>query len=179
MIDEIKFKSLFKDYQNLVYNLCLHYVLNTEDAQDITQEVFVKVYQKYHLYNSDTASVKTWITRVTINHCLDFLKSKKTGKRFGFIISLFNIGADEPIESALNIDHPGILAEDKEDLGNLLQIIQSLPQKQKTVIILSKIEELPQKEIAAIMNISIKAVESLIHRAKLTIKLKLTNTKGF
>lgn len=178
MPDEQSFETLYSEYKNLVYNLCLHYLLNAEDAQDITQEVFVKVYQKYSQFNPATASVKTWIYRITINHCLDFLKAKKTKKRFGFFSALFNADTQEPIHNASSTHHPGVEAEDKEALQNLLRIIQSLPESQQTAIVLSKIEDKSQKEVSEIMNISVKAVESLIQRAKLNIQKRLNDSEG-
>ena len=173
-----EFEQIYKDYKNLVYNLCLHYVLNPEDAKDITQEVFVKIYQRYHQYDAAAASLKTWICRITINHSLDFLKAKKTKKRFGFLTSLFHPETNEPIASTLHVNHPGVTTEDKEGLENLLRIIYSLPENQKTAIILNKIEDRPQKEVADIMNTSVKAVESLLQRAKQTIAKKLEDTEG-
>ena len=159
--------------------MCLHYVLNAEDAQDITQEVFVKVYLRQHQYNAEAASMKTWICRIAINLCLDFLKAKKTKKRFGFLHSLFQQDGNEPVYDAINFNHPGIETEDKAALQNLLQIIYSLPENQKTAIILSKIEDRSQKEVAEIMDISVKAVESLLQRAKQTIQNKLRCSEGF
>jgi RNA polymerase sigma-70 factor (ECF subfamily) len=179
MPDELHFEALYHEHKNLVYNLCLQYVLNAEDAQDITQEVFVKVYQHYHQYNPAAASLKTWIYRIAINQCLDFLKARKTKKRFGFITSLFQQGSGEPVEVAGHVNHPGIESENKEALQKLLQIIQTLPENQQTAIILSKIEDRPQKEVAEIMNTSVKAVESLLQRAKQTIQKKLTGSEGF
>jgi RNA polymerase sigma-70 factor, ECF subfamily len=179
MINESHFESIYNEHKNLVYNMCLHYVLNTDDAQDITQEVFVKVYQRHHQYNAEAASLKTWICRIAINHCLDFLKSKKSKKRFGVLSSLFHPDSNEPISEAITINHPGIDTEDKETLQNLLQIIYTLPENQKTAIILCKIEDRPQKEVAEIMHTSLKAVESLLQRAKQTIQKKLTTTEGF
>ena len=158
--------------------MCLHYVLNAEDAQDITQEVFVKVYQKYHQYDASAASLKTWICRIAINHSLDFLKSKKTKKRFAFISAIFYPDTLDPINEALNINHPGIETEDKEALKNLLAIIYTLPENQKTAIILCKIEDRQQQEVAEIMNTSVKAVESLLQRAKQNIQKKLTDSEG-
>jgi RNA polymerase sigma-70 factor, ECF subfamily len=178
MTNEAHFETIYNEHKNLVFNMCLHYVLNPEDAQDITQEVFVKVYQRYHQFDPATASLKTWICRIAINHSLDFLKSKKTKKRFGFMSSLFHPETNEPGETTVQFNHPGIAAEDKESLQTVLQIIYSLPENQKTAIILSKIEDRPQKEVAEIMNTSIKAVESLIQRAKQTIQKKLTDTEG-
>lgn len=179
MLSKAQFELIYNEHKNLVFNMCLHYVLNPEDAADITQEVFVKVHQRYHQFDSKAASLKTWICQITINHSLDFLKSKKTKKRFGFLSSLFNPETNEPIETPTPINHPGVEAEDKEGLENLLTIIYALPENQKTAIILCKIEDRSQKEVAEIMNTTIKAVESLIQRAKQTIQKKLTNTEGF
>jgi RNA polymerase sigma-70 factor, ECF subfamily len=178
MTDNVNFEIVYAKYKNTVYNICLHYVLNTEDAQDITQEVFVKVYQHLQQYNAEAASIKTWISRIAINHCLDFLKAKKTKKRFGFLTALFNQDNNEPIEAAISINHPGAETEDKAALHQLLQIIYGLPENQKTAIILCKIEDRPQKEVSEIMNISVKAVESLLQRAKQTIQKKSDASEG-
>lgn len=177
-MDEKHLQSIYNNYNKVVFNLSLNYVLNTEDAQDITQEVFVKVYQRYHQFNPGSASLKTWICQIAINQSLDFLKAKQTKKRFGFLTSLFHPETNEPIRSVLNIDHPGIATEDKEGLENLLKIIYTLPDNQKTAIILTKIEDRSQKDVAEIMNISVKAVESLLQRAKQNIAKKLTGTEG-
>lgn len=136
MINTVLFESIYNEHKKHVYNLCLQYVLNTEDAQDITQEVFVKIYQRYHQYDPSAASLKTWIYRIAINQCLDFLKSKKSKKRFGFMSSLFHQESNEPINITVAVDHPGIETEDKEALEKLLQIIYALPENQKTAIIL-------------------------------------------
>jgi RNA polymerase sigma-70 factor (ECF subfamily) len=170
------FEFIYNKYKDLVFNVCLHYVLNREDAQDVTQEVFVKVYHHLHQYNADTASLKTWMYRIAINQSLDFLRAKRTKKRFGFITSLFYPDSNEPLH---DVAHPGIAMEDKESLEELLVIIQSLPEKQMTAIILTKIEDRPQKEVAAIMDMNIKAVESLVNRAKQSIEKKLKEREGF
>jgi RNA polymerase sigma-70 factor, ECF subfamily len=107
---------------------------------------------------------------------IGFPKSKKDKKRFGFITSLFHPDSNEPIH---DVAHPGIAMEDKESLEELLVIIQSLPEKQKTAIILTKIEDRPQKEVAEIMDINVKAVESLLQRAKQTIEKKIKDREGF
>ncbi len=179
MIDKLKFELIYNEHKNLVYNLCLNYVLNTEDAQDISQEVFVKVYENYYKFNPNKASIKTWIYRITINTSLDFIKAKKTKKRLRYISSIFNVETNEPIIVATTINHPGLITENKEALENLFKIIQTLPEKQKTAIILSKIEDRSQSEVAEIMNTSVKAIESLLQRAKQNIQNKLTQNEGF
>lgn len=173
MENEADFDLLYHKYKKLVFNLCLNYTFDVDDAKDITQEVFVKIYQKHHQYSSSGGSEKNWIFGITVNQCLDFLKSKRRKKRFGSIVSLFYPDSNEPINSALSFNHPGILMEQKEELENLLRLIYHLPENQKTVITLLKIEDRSQKEVAEIMGISVKAVESLFQRAKQNIKKKI------
>ncbi|MDZ4714435.1 MAG: RNA polymerase sigma factor [Cytophagales bacterium] len=179
MKEDPPFESIYHEYKNLVFNVSLHYVLNREDAQDVAQEVFVKVYNNLSQFNPETASLKTWIYRITINQSLDSLKSKRTKKRFGFISSLFHADSNEPIAEAALVSHPGIPMEDKEAIEELVKIIYSLPENQKTAIILSKMEDRPQKEVAEIMNTTVKAVESLIQRAKQAIEKERKNREGF
>lgn len=176
--EEAQFDQIYNEYKKLVYNLCLQYVLNAEDAADTTQEVFVKVYQHLHQYDAASASLKTWIYRITINQCYDFLKAKNTKKRRGFITSLFHSKTDEPLEIPSTINHPGLAAEEKESLTKLLLLIYALPENQKTAIILTRIDNLPQQEVAQIMKTSVKAVEALLQRAKQTISKKLKESEG-
>jgi RNA polymerase sigma-70 factor (ECF subfamily) len=178
MIKEDQFKTVYDEFKQLVYNLALNYVQNAEDAQDITQEVFVKVYQNYDKHDPAAASLKTWIYRIAINHSLDFLRSRKTKKRFGFIISLFQKETGEPIQDAAHFDHPGVVAEDKEEFRLLFEAINELPENQRTALILTRIEDRPQKDVAEIMNISVKAVESLLQRAKQALAKKLRDSEG-
>lgn len=178
MIADSQFETLYSNYKNLVYNLGLHYTQNTLDAQDITQEVFVKVFQRYHTYQPAAASLKTWIYRIAVNQCLDFLKARKTKRRFGFMTSLFSPRSNEPLQDIAHFDHPGVTAEYKEETALLFRAINELPVNQRTAVILVKIEGRSQKEVAEIMNTGVKAVESLLQRARQNLSKKLTNPKG-
>lgn len=178
MNNEINFEQIYQQYKGLMYNVCLNYVLNTNDAQDVAQEVFIKAYKQLYKFDANQASIKTWIYRIAINSSLDFLKAKKTKKRFGFLVSIFDTESLQLEAKSLHVDHSGIQLEQKEALERLLKIIYELPETQKTAIILSKIEGLPQQEVAALMDKSVKAVESLIQRAKDTIEKKLERTEG-
>lgn len=145
-----------------------------EWAEDIAQEVFIEIYQSIEKFN-ELSSLGTWIYRVTVNKCLDQIRAQKRQKRFAFITSLFHKDNGELIHDTSNFEHPGILAERKEQAKALFQAIQGLPEAQKTAFLLSQIEEMSQKEIAEIMNVSVKAVESLIQRAKASLRKKLEN----
>jgi RNA polymerase sigma-70 factor (ECF subfamily) len=104
---------------------------------------------------------------------LHHLRKKKTKKRLGFVLSIFAFQDTYPSPQLTDIQHPGIAAEDKEAIHQLLHIINTLPEAQKTAIILAKIESRSQKEVAEIMGITIKAVESLLQRAKTNLSKKI------
>lgn len=147
------------------------YVLNSEDAKDITQDVFVSIYEKHAAFKNE-AEIGTWIYRICVNKCLDFLRWKK---RKSIFLSVFQYAVSFDIVKQQNVDlHPGIQFEQKEQLEKLLKIIYKLPDNQKSVVLLSKREFLSQREIAEILKISEKAVESLLQRAKVNIKKQLS-----
>jgi len=163
------FKSIYDEYSQMVYNVSLNYLQNTEDAEDVTQEVFVKIHK--NLSNFDgLSSLKTWIYRICINACLDFLKAQKNRKGLFFNISVFNNFNTMPVISDFN--HPGVLLENKEGLESLFSKINELPVNQKTALLLKAVEDLSQKEIAEVMNMNEKAVESLLSRARKNLKEK-------
>jgi RNA polymerase sigma factor (sigma-70 family) len=165
---------LYRNYSTLVFNLALQYVQNVEDAEEITQDVFVTVHQKWATFRQDAAP-STWIYRIAINKSLDFLKAKKRKKRLGFLTTFWG---DSPNElQAIEFNHPGVLLEQQEEMAALFALINELPDAQKTVLILLKIEGKTQQEAAAIMDCSVKAVESLWQRAKKNLEKKINLSK--
>jgi len=96
----------------MVFNLALQYVQNIEDAEEITQDVFVKVFDNLNSYKKQ-AILKTWIYRIAINQSLDFIKSKNALKR-NFLSTIFSLnGTNYKIEPS-HFNHPGIVLEQKE-----------------------------------------------------------------
>ncbi len=161
-------KDIYNQYKNLVFNLALQYCQNRQDAEEITQDVFVKVFDKLNRFRNDS-ELKTWIYRITINQSLDFIKSKKRQKR-SFIYSLFDNQSELNKNQIIDFNHPGVIVENNEELEILMRKIYALPENQKTVIILLKIEGLSQKQVAEIMKLKEGAVESLFQRAKSSLK---------
>ncbi len=163
--------DLYNDHSKLVYNLALQYTQNTEDAEEIVQDVFVKVFKKFDTFEHQ-AHVQTWIYRITINTSLDFLKAKKAQKRFAIF------SRDEKvIERLSNFSHPGVELENRESFKELFRHINSLPEQQRTILILLKIEQKSQKEVAEILKISPKAIESAFQRAKYNLKKMINQSK--
>ncbi len=169
------FEQLYSEHHKMVYNLALQYVQNIEDAEEITQDVFVKVHDNINSFKNQ-ASLKTWIYRITINKSLDYIKAKNTQKR-SFISSMFSLNDENFKFQPSNFNHPGIELDQKESCQKIFDAINQLSDNQKTAIILLKIEDKSQAETAEIMNLNVKALESLFQRAKRNLEI-LLNTKG-
>jgi RNA polymerase sigma-70 factor (family 1) len=165
------FQPLYNQYKVLVYNVALHYVQNSEDAEEITQDVFVQVYHSIEKFQNNS-TFKTWIYRITINKSLDFIKHKKSKKRF-FIFG-HRSESEQELQNISSFEHPGIAMENQEDAAILFKVINELTENQRTAFILSKLDGLSNPEIATIMNVSISSVESLVFRAKTTLREKLS-----
>lgn len=161
------FEEVYDFYSEMVYNIALNYVQHQQDAEEITQDVFIKVYKKKSLFE-ERSSLKTWIYRITINTSLDFLRSKK---RRPILTALFSSQDNQPEKNEWR--HAGILLEEKEGYDALFNALNQLPEKQKTAIILLKVEGLSQKEASLVLNISVKGLESLFQRAKNNLRLLL------
>ncbi|MEM0993920.1 MAG: RNA polymerase sigma factor [Bacteroidota bacterium] len=150
---------------NWVYHLILSYVQNVEDAEEITQDVVLAALRGLKNYQQ-AASLKTWVYRIAINKSKDFLKYKNRKKRLGKVVSIFSSDNQSILHQGVDFVHPGIALEHQEDVIRLMKTIDRLAEHQKTALILVKLEHKTQKEVAAIMQLTPKAVEGLVSRAK-------------
>ncbi len=167
------FAAMVSMYQDMVYNTIISIVQNDNDAEDITQEVFVQVYQSVARFKGES-KFSTWLYRIAITKALDHEKKRKRKKRFAFIQQLFGENGEARFTPA-EFNHPGVKLENKEDAAILFAALKQLPENQRIAFTLSKIEGLDNQEIAAAMNTSFYAVESLLARAKANLKKKLIN----
>lgn len=172
--NELALRQLYGRYATKVYNTVLSYTKNEEDAEELLQDVFLTIYNSSQSYRSE-AKVSTWIYRISVNKSLDFLRKKNSKKRFGIFASLYKKDSSEIKYESVDFIHPGVKLENQEDSKILFKVIDELSENQKTAFILTQIEDLPQQEVAEIMNITRKAVESLVQRAKSNLKKVLEN----
>lgn len=170
--DEKAFKSFFDHYKQKVYNTAAGFLTNTEEAEDITQEVFIQVFRSIKHFKKNS-QLSTWIYRITVTKCLDQLRKKKTKKRFAFITDIFEKDDSDKKESFVNYEHPGVETDKKELSVILFKEIDKLPENQRIAFVLNKVEQLGYREISEIMDTSVPAVESLISRAKANLKKRL------
>ncbi len=172
---QLAYSKLIDDFQQKVFSTCISFVPNKEDAEDITQEVFMEVFNSINKFNSNS-KLATWIYRITTNKCLEFIRKKNTKKRFAFLETFKTdpISIDKTTYF-IEMNHPGILLENQERSEIVFRAIHQLPENQKVVFTLHKIEGVSYKEISAITNKSLSSVESLLFRAKKNLQKILEN----
>lgn len=164
--DGAAFSQLVEEKQQLVYNTALGILQNEEDAEEVTQDVFISVYENLKSFKEE-AQISTWIYRIAINKSLDAEKKKQRQKRGGFLKRIFD---NEVNEEAAHFEHPGVLLDQKENAAALFAALKKLPSAQRTAFILQKMEGQTNKDIAAIMELNETAVESLLARAKKNLR---------
>jgi len=170
---ENEFRDIVSIHQERVYSTCYRFLRSREDAQDISQEVFIQVYKSMDDFRGD-AQLSTWIYRIAVTKSLDYLRRQNRKRRLGSVKALLGIGSDEH-----EIDVPS----DSTPEGDLMQAEQSrmlawavakLPENQRVAITLNNYEDYSNQEVADIMQTSVSAVEGLLHRGRKNLKRHLT-----
>lgn len=161
-------EELMDDYGQEIIRLVYSYVNNKEVAEDLTQDIFVKCYKALHTYNGKS-QLKTWLWRIAINHCKDFLKS------------WYNKNVVMKEEIAENRTHKGMVEEvviQKEEDDQLISAVMTLPIKYREVIYLFYYEDLLIKEIAVMTEVSVNTVKTRLRRAKQLLEERLEGSNN-
>ena len=168
--DEDSFRWLVECYRNRVFGTILNIVQNKNDAEDAAQEVFVQVYESIGEFKGES-SLSTWLYKIAVRKAIDKLRRRKTRQRLNqFFPGLLH---DEGRETHYEFHHPGIALENKEKARVLFKAISSLPEKQRLAFTLIKVQGMSYDEAGLILQQSIKAMESLISRAKVNLQKRL------
>jgi len=171
--NEQAFRELVENYKKMVVNTCFGMVHNTEDAEDIAQEVFIEVFRSINNFRADS-KLSTWLYRMAVNRSLNFIRDHKRNKWFqSFEDSVRSKNALHENLINRNTDHPEYILENTQRATLLHEAIDSLAENQKVAFTLSKYEELSYQEISKVMDVSVSSVESLLHRAKKNLQKKL------
>lgn len=171
--DNTAFKQLFDQYRHFVYNICYRMSGNREEAEDATQDVFVKIFHSIERFRGE-AKLSSWIYRIAVNTCLKRERQKKLANWVSLDILFQNKKEFYPIDHE---DAPEQQMEHIQREQIVQGAIRQLPARQKAALILHRYQDLSYEEIAQVMEISLSAVESLLHRSKENLTKKLISLK--
>ena len=164
------FIRLIDLYKHLVFNTVLNMIPQFEEAEDITQEVFIQVFQSVQNFRGDS-KLSTWLYRIAITKCLDWQRKNNAKKRMNSMKSSFGLEIHQEIIP--DLQHPGIQLANKEKATILYNALKKLPENQRIAFTLIKADGLSYEEVSEIMKTSIKSLEGLMHRAKENLRKSL------
>lgn len=172
--DKKSFSYLIDRHKEQVFRLIYRFV-GSEEADDLGQEVFLRVWRFSKQYQP-TSKFTTWLYTITANVCKTELQSfwRRNIRLMGSLWSSDDDGDPkfpEPISPILSPENAAIQAQES---CLVRSAIRSLPHKQRLALVLSRYEELSYQEIAAVMDCSVSAVETLLVRAKDSLRKKLS-----
>lgn len=157
------FSEIMAQYWDKVYEIAYGIIHNSEDAYDISQEVFIKVYKSLDSLKN-LPSFDTWLHKVTANTCLDFMRRQTKYLVINDVSLIDQYHRDAPIETLVDT------SSDHKLLDVINEAVEDLPQRQRIVFILRYYEELSLKEIAKKLGCSIGTVKAHLFRATRQIR---------
>ncbi len=161
--DKLAFNELVILYKHRVINTCYKFLLNQEDAEDVSQDVFIEVFQSIKSFRGDS-KISTWIYRIAVTKSLDELKKRNRKKRISSIGKILHL--DDIAKWIVGGKMPDADLETSDNIKIINKVLNQLPENQSIAFTLSKIDGFDNPEIADIMKTTTIAVESLIYRAK-------------
>ena len=159
--DQAAFSRLVGAYQGPVYNLCYRMLSNAPEAEDAAQETFLRMYTKLHTYQPER-KLSSWVLSIASHYCIDRLR-----RRRGQWLSL----DEEPVAATLASPNrgPEELALRSESRDEVQRLVDVLPAAYRVPLILRYWYDLSYAEIADVMGLTVQAVKSRLHRARLQV----------
>lgn len=153
--------QLYEMYRVKLFTLCLRYMKNKEDAEDIFQEAWIKVFKQLHQYDEQKGSFYGWIRKVFVNSCLEYFRKKK----------VYLTDLDDAVTMPTEAAEDAISAMTMQEM---VSILQALPHGYRTVFNLYVIEGYSHKEIAELLNVSISTSKTQLMKAKGMLREKVS-----
>jgi RNA polymerase sigma-70 factor, ECF subfamily len=168
--NERAFAELMQRHQDRVYRLALRLLRQTQEAEDAAQEVFLKAYQNAGRF-TPTSTVAAWLNRITANHCLNLLRSRKVRKEVPWEDLDSPWGQTGGLAAAASsVGNPLDLVTGKECAVLIQQALAGLPENQRQALILKRFGDFSYQEIGEMMGLSASAVDGLIKRARQNLR---------
>ena len=174
--DPRAFKELFDSNATLVHNVCFRMLGNRQDAEDVTQEVFLEAYKSLKRFRFES-KLSTWLYRIAVNRSLNHQRKRKLERWLSLDFEANEDRAENMAFPGTVADTPDSIVQKKETERIVQEAIAKLPERQRTALLLHRYEDLPYQEIAEIMDVTVASVESLLHRAKHALAKKLVPLK--
>jgi len=160
----IRFDDIYNEYKEIVFNYVFWRVNDYDEAVDLTQEIFIKIYKNLGKFKGES-SMKTWVMSIAINHLNDFFRKKK---KFNPVYFEENSREDD-------YEDPGPIEEmDLEDTIKVERALQKLKDWEREILTLYYMEGFQYEELSKLLNIPLGTVKSRLNNAKKSLRKVLT-----
>jgi RNA polymerase sigma-70 factor (ECF subfamily) len=174
--DEDAFSHLYERYRRPVYSTVFRVIQNVEEAQDATQEVFVKLYRSLHNWDPEKAKFSTWLYRLAANHAIDCWRTRRRRAESQLPGEApERLFSESPLRYAIR--SPYREAEAREQVQEIRRCVDALPDLQKKVFILRYFQELKLEEIADVEDCSLGTVKTSLFRATHAVRRALREAR--
>jgi len=168
MLEEQRYRFLIQQYKNKIYTYSMYMLKNKMDADDVTQEVMIRIWQNMDKFNIMAA--KTWIIKTTNNLCIDYLRKRSVSvNRESDIDELF----EDTYSTNSNNENPYLTTHFKMMASKVKEAIQRLPENLRSVFVLYEIEGLKYKEISNALDLPLNSVKVYLLRARKKLQEEL------
>lgn len=168
MFEEPRYRFLIQQYKNKIYTYSLYMLKNKMDADDVTQEVMIRIWQNIDKFNIIAA--KTWIIKTTSNLCIDYLRKRSVAfNREDEIDEIF----EDTYSTNNNNDNPYLTTHFRMMASKVKEAIQRLPENLRGVFVLYEIEGLKYKEISKVLDLPLNSVKVYLLRARKKLQEEL------
>jgi len=172
--EQFAYQTIVKQHLTSISHYAFRILGNQKDSEDITQETFLKLWINAEKWQPEKAKLSTWLHRIAHNLCIDYLR------KHGSIQTLANIEeGEDSIENLRDWQESHEISETRTQQDQILKnAINNLPENQRSALALCHYSGFSHKDAAAIMNVSVKALESAITRAKRSLRKQLRDTNN-
>jgi RNA polymerase sigma-70 factor (ECF subfamily) len=164
--DREAFAELVRKYQNRILTLATRMLDNRSEAEDVAQDIFIKVFQSLHDFRG-ASRFSTWLYRITVNHCLNYIRRRTRQQQ-----TLVGAESSEWMQES-PAGNPHKRLEQKERWVLVQAKLQVLSPEHRTIILLRDFEGLSYEEIADVLQLETGTVKSRLHRARMELKALL------
>ena len=167
--DQLAFKWLVENFQQSAFSLAFRIICNEEDARDIVQESFIKIWKKIESFKEKSSFI-SWMFKIVANSSIDKLRQQKRTN---------SVSIDQFSENIINSSFNNWENElDNKELGNVINLLsEGLPEKQRLIFVLRDIQGLSSKETGNILNLPDTIIKSNLYHARIAIRSKLLESQ--
>lgn len=171
MITDTKYNFLVQQFKNRIYSYSIYLLKNRMDADDVTQEVLIRIWKNIGEFN--ILAARTWIMRTTHNLCIDFLRKRKSDlAKNPYSIDDVSDFIENKIE-----ENPMTKVEGKLTENRIKESVKMLPENLRSVFVLYEIQGLKYKEISKTLEMPINSVKVYLMRARKQLQVQLSEIK--